>query len=158
MKSDSLPQNQQAPPVNTLTASEPKAPRRWLPFWPHYVLSEFIAWYIMLGILITLSALFPAGLEEKADAFKTPPHVKPEWYFLAVYQFLKVAAVFNFLGTEAPRLIGVLAPALGMALLFFLPFLDRGRKRPARQRPLMLLVIVGVLVVIIALTVWGQVS
>jgi quinol-cytochrome oxidoreductase complex cytochrome b subunit len=119
-------------------------------------LSEFIAWYVMLGILIILASLFPAGLEDKADAFKTPEHVKPEWYFLAVYQFLKVAAVFNFLGAEAPRLLGVLLPAVGLGLLFFLPFLDRGRKRPARRRPVMLVITATVLVVIIALTVWGQ--
>jgi quinol-cytochrome oxidoreductase complex cytochrome b subunit len=132
--------------------------KRFLPFWPHYVLSELIAWYIVLGILIVLAALFPAGLEEKANAFVTPEHVKPEWYFLAVYQFLKVAAVLNFISTEAPKLIGIFAPAAGLALLFFLPFLDKGRKRPARQRPLMLLITVTILGVIIALTIWGQYS
>ncbi len=138
--------------------SNPTPPKKLLPFWPHYILSEFIAWYIMLGILIILAAIFPAGLEDKADPFKTPEHVKPEWYFLAVYQFLKVAAVFNFLGAEAPRLVGVLAPAVGSVMLFFLPFLDRARKRPARQRPLMLAVTLMILVVILALTVWGQYS
>jgi quinol-cytochrome oxidoreductase complex cytochrome b subunit len=129
-----------------------------LPFWPHYVLSEFIAWYIILGVLITLAALFPAGLEEKANPFQTPEHVKPEWYFLAVYQFLKVASVFSPLGSEAPRLIGIFLPALGMLLLFILPFLDRGPKRPARGRPLLLFLTLTTLVVIIALTLWGQYS
>ncbi|MBI4671218.1 MAG: hypothetical protein HY741_06065 [Chloroflexi bacterium] len=140
--------------------SEPAAPREpdLLPFWPHYVLSEFIAWYIVLGVLITLAALFPAGLEEKANALQTPEHVKPEWYFLAVYQFLKVASVFASLGSEAPRLTGILLPAIGMALLFFLPFLDRGPKRPARRRPLLLILTILILAVVIALTVWGQYS
>lgn len=129
-----------------------------LPFWPHYVLSEFIAWYIVWGILIVLAALSPAGLEEKANAFVTPEHVKPEWYFLAVYQFLKLAAVLNFISTDAPKLIGIFAPAVGLGLLFFLPFLDRGPKRPARRRPLMLLITFITLAVIIALTIWGQYS
>jgi quinol-cytochrome oxidoreductase complex cytochrome b subunit len=132
--------------------------KKILPFWPHYVLSEFIAWYIILGVLITLAALFPAGLEEKANALQTPEHVKPEWYFLAVYQFLKVASVFSFLGADAPRLIGIFLPAFGLLLLFILPFLDRGPKRPARSRPLMLLLTATTLVVIIVLTVWGQFS
>lgn len=133
-------------------------PRKLLPFWPHYVLSEFIAWYIVLGILVTLSALFPTGLEAKANPLQTPEHVKPEWYFLAVYQFLKVAAVFNFLGSEAPRLLGILLPGIGLVMLFFLPFLDRVPKRPARRRPVMLAVVVIVLAVIIGLTLWGQFS
>lgn len=144
--------------MNREVKNDTTPPKNFLPFWPHYVLSEFIAWYIMLGILITLAALFPTGLEEKADAFKTPAHVKPEWYFLAVYQFLKVAAVVNFLGAEAPRLIGIFAPAFGLVLLFLLPFLDRGPKRPARRRPLMLLSILGILALVIALTIWGQYS
>ena len=133
-------------------------PKRLLPFWPHYVLSEFIAWYIVLGILVTLSALFPMGLEGKANPLQTPEHVKPEWYFLAVYQFLKVAAVFSFLGSEAPRLLGVLLPGIGLAALFFLPFLDRTPKRPANRRPIMLIVVLLVLAVTIGLTVWGQIS
>ncbi len=132
--------------------------KKFLPFWPHYVLSEFIAWYIILGLLIILAAIFPAGLEDKANAFQTPAHVKPEWYFLAVYQFLKVASVFNFLGADAPRLLGILLPGLGLALLFFLPFLDRRPKRPARRRPLMLGATFTILVVIVALTIWGQYS
>jgi quinol-cytochrome oxidoreductase complex cytochrome b subunit len=143
---------------NESVKREAVAEERLLPFWPHYVLSEMIAWYIVLGILIILAALFPAGLDEKANAFSTPEHVKPEWYFLAVYQFLKVAAVLNFISAEAPKLIGIFAPGLGLVLLFFLPFLDRGPKRPARRRPLMLLITLGILVIIIALTIWGQYS
>lgn len=138
------------------TPQEELPERRLLPFWPHYVLSEFIAWYIVLGILIVLAAMFPASLEDKADPFKTPEHVKPEWYFLSVYQFLKVASVFNFLGPDAPRLIGIFLPAFLLGLLFFLPFLDRGRKRPARKRPLMLALVVIVLIALAGLTLWGQ--
>lgn len=151
MSSRSL--KQEAPQPTLLTPQ-----KRLLPFWPHYVLSELIAWYIVLGILIVLAALFPVGLEEKANAFVTPEHVKPEWYFLAVYQFLKVAAVLNFISTEAPKLAGIFLPGVGLALLFFLPFLDRGAKRPARRRPLMLLITFVILVVFIALTIWGQFS
>ncbi len=137
--------------------------KKLLPFWPHYVLSEFIAWYLILGVLIILAALFPAGLEGKANPFLTPEHVKPEWYFLAVYQFLKVAAVFSFLGPDAPRLLGILLPGVGLVLLFFLPFLDRGKGRPAsyrraRYRPVMLALTSLVLIVVAALTIWGQYS
>ena len=101
--------------------------KKLLPFWPHYVLSELIAWYVILGLLVTLSAIIPAGLEDRANAMLTPEHVKPEWYFLSVYQFLKVAAVFNFLGPDMPRLLGIVIPGVLIAMLFLLPFLDRVR-------------------------------
>jgi quinol-cytochrome oxidoreductase complex cytochrome b subunit len=144
--------------MNPTGKPDDSSPKKLLPFWPHYALSEFIAWYVILGILVTLSALFPAGLEDKANPLLTPEHVKPEWYFLSVYQFLKVASIFNFLGSEAPRLVGIFLPGVALALLFFLPFLDRSRKRPAHTRPVMLAVVVLVLLIIIALTVWGLTS
>lgn len=146
-------------PFESQTPLVKETPKRaLLPFWPHYVLSEFIAWYIVLGILIILAALFPASLEDKADPFTTPAHVKPEWYFLSVYQFLKVASVFSFLGADAPRLLGILIPGFALLLLFLLPFLDRGPKRPARRRPLMLLAVLLIFAVLIGLTIWGQFS
>ena len=138
--------------------SDKSKPKNLLPFWPHYVLSELIAWYVILGILVTLAAFLPAGLEDRANPLLTPEHVKPEWYFVSVYQFLKVAAVFSFLGADAPRLLGIVIPGIVMAALFFLPFLDRGPKRPARQRPRMLIILVSVLVILIGLTLWGQYS
>ncbi len=138
--------------------TKPNKDKRLLPFWPHYVLSEFIAWYIVLGLLIILAAIFPAGLEDKANALQTPEHVKPEWYFLSVYQFLKVASVFSFLGPDAPRLLGIVVPGIGLALLFFLPFLDRGPKRRLRRRPVLLVLTPIVLAIIIALSIWGQYS
>jgi quinol-cytochrome oxidoreductase complex cytochrome b subunit len=139
-------------------SDEPQPPKKLLPFWPHYALSEFIAWYVMLGVLVILAAIFPAGLEDKANPLLTPEHVKPEWYFLSVYQFLKVAAVFNFLGSEAPRFLGIFLPGVALALLFLLPFLDRAPKRPARRRPVMLVLLAIVLLIVIGLTVWGQFS
>ena len=139
-------------------SAPPQGEKKIVPFWPHYLLSEFIAWYIVLGILVTLAALWPAGLEAKANALLTPEHVKPEWYFLAIYQFLKVATAFSFLGADAPRLAGIIVPGIGMGLLFFLPFLDRGPKRLARKRPIMLAVLIITLAIMVYLTYLGQVS
>ena len=43
----------------------------------------------LLAILVVLASVFPAGLEEEANPLETPAHIKPEWYFLAVYELLK---------------------------------------------------------------------
>ena len=133
-----------------------KKPKQLLPFWPHYVLSEFIAWYFMLGILIALASLIPAGLEDKADAFRTPPEVKPEWYFLFVYQLLKDVAFLSAIHPELPKLAGIMVPGIGLLLLALLPFLDKSKKRPAKERPVMLAVVAIILLIIIILTLRGQ--
>ena len=136
---------------------DPKKPKQLLPFWPHYILSEFIAWYAMLGVLIALASLLPADLQAKADPFRTPPDVKPEWYFLFLYQLLKDAAFLSVLNPELPKLAGITIPGIGLVFLALLPFLDRSKKRPARERPLMLAIVIIILAIVIFLTVRGQV-
>jgi quinol-cytochrome oxidoreductase complex cytochrome b subunit len=122
--------------------------KKLLPFFPHYMLDEVIAWYVMLAILILLASLFPAGLEEPANPLHTPEHTKPEWYFLFLYQWLKFV----------PRLVGVLAPLVGGLLLFLLPLLDRNPYLPAHKRPVAVTIGAVVVIAIIALTIWGWLS
>ncbi len=118
------------------------------PFFPNYLLDEVVAWYVILAILVVLASVFPAGLEGQANPLETPAHIKPEWYYLAVYQLLKII----------PRTIAVMAPVIGIGLLIAWPFLDRNPEVLARRRKLAVagatLVVVGVIV----LTVWGYVS
>lgn len=118
------------------------------PFFPNYVLDEVIAWAAMLALLVVLASVLPAGLEEKANPLQTPAHVKPEWYFLAAYQLLKIV----------PRDIGILAPLVGIAALGLLPFFDRNPEVRARKRPLVLFMGAVVGVAIVGLSVWGYYS
>jgi cytochrome b6-f complex subunit 4 len=122
--------------------------RGLIPFFPNYILDEVIAWYVALGLLIVLASLLPTGLEEQADPLSTPAHVKPEWYFLSLYQALKFV----------PRFVGVVAPAIGVVLLLFVPFIDRGKGRSLRSRWAAVAVGAVVIVVIVALTLWGWLS
>lgn len=119
-----------------------------LPFFPNYLLDEVIAWYVILAIIVVLASLFPAGLEEQADPFKTPPHIKPEWYFLALYQALKLI----------PRVVGVTAPIVGILILLVVPFLDRNPQKVWRRRPIAVGLGIVVLVATVVLTVWGWIS
>ena len=128
--------------------SEKPGRRKLIPFFPDYILDEVIAWYIALALLVVLASLLPAGLEEKADPLSTPAHIKPEWYFLFLYQALKLV----------PRIVGVLAPGIGVALLVALPFIDRKPDRSMSDRRLQISIGIITAVVIVALTVWGWLS
>lgn len=119
-----------------------------LPFFPNYVLDEVIAWYVMLAILVILASLLPAGLEEPADPLRTPPHSKPEWYFLFLYQGLKYV----------PRVVGVMAPIVGGLLLLVLPFIDRNPQHAPRRRPVAMAIGIVTLIGIIALSILGWLS
>jgi len=135
-------------PSTRSTPSTPATDERLRPFWPHYLLDELIAWYVLLGILVVLASMFPAGLEEEANALETPAHIKPEWYFLAVYELLK----------HVPRIVGILLPVVGIGLLTVWPFLDRSPEVLARRRKVAVGGATLVLAAGIGLTIWGYVS
>ena len=122
--------------------------KKLLPFYPHYMLDEFIAWYIMLAVLIIMASLFPAGLEEPANPLRTPEHAKPEWYFLFLYQGLKLV----------PRFVGVIVPLIGILLLLLLPLIDRNPEVVPRKRPVSIIIGVVIFIGIVALTIWGWLS
>lgn len=119
-----------------------------MPWFPNFVISEVVLTYILLALLIVLASIFPAGLEERPDPLRTPPHIKPEWYFLFLYQFVK----------KVPPLVGVSAPLVGIFLLILLPFLDRSAERHPRKRIVAVTVGMVVVIALLGLTVWGYLS
>jgi ubiquinol-cytochrome c reductase cytochrome b subunit len=135
-------------PGSSQASSAEEEKSRLLPFFPNYVLDEVIAWYVMLAAIVVLASLFPAGLEEPADPLRTPPHTKPEWYFLFLYQGLKVV----------PRIVGVTLPLVAGAIVFLLPFLDRNPYIAARRRPIVIMAGLISVAGIIIFTVWGWLS
>jgi quinol-cytochrome oxidoreductase complex cytochrome b subunit len=114
-------------------------------FFPRQVLKEVFFLNVGFALLVTVAAYLPWELGEPAS-LETPEGIKPEWYFLPVYQFLKYfdddlyAAVplleraSTFFGLT-PESVGVLALTLAGLVLFLLPFIDRGRERRIRKRP-----------------------
>ena len=120
-------------------------------FFPNFFLRDAIGWVLAIGALAALAALFPWELGEKADAFASAPAgIRPEWYFLFMFQTLKLIPpkILSFDG----EVIGILAFGVGGLMLFILPFLDNPGK-PRRR----IFIVIGVIVVlyIIALTIIG---
>jgi quinol-cytochrome oxidoreductase complex cytochrome b subunit len=150
-----------------MSQSESAQPKRYkhpeyreedtIPFFPNYIILEVIVSYVVLAALIVLASVLPVGLEEKADPFNTPQHIKPEWYFLWIYQFIKVPPSIIGPGTLA-NLAGIFIPAIGILLLILLPFLDRkAERRPAKRKVAMVMTVL-ILVVFVALSIWGWYS
>ncbi len=129
------------------------ASRRTIPFFPDFFLRDLVGWLTALAILAALAAYFPAELGEKADPFAPAPvGIKPEWYFMFMFQTLKLLPA-HILGVEG-EVVGVLGFGVAGLLLFFLPFLDR---RSARNEPSPLFTWIGlaIIVYIVVLTVVG---
>jgi quinol-cytochrome oxidoreductase complex cytochrome b subunit len=113
------------------------------PFFPRQVYRDLIACSLGFALLVTFATWWPWHLGEPADRFGTPDGIKPEWYFLPMYQFLKyfddnLYSALPFLRSWGvdPAFLGVLT-INGVALvLFLLPVIDRGKERKITRRPI----------------------
>lgn len=104
--------------------------KREMRFFPNFLLRELMAWYIALGVLGALAAFSPWGLGTKADPFApAPAGIKPEWYFLFMFQTLKLIPAK--LGMLDGEVVGILTFSLAGLIWLLVPFLE-GTKRTQR--------------------------
>jgi cytochrome b6 len=94
-----------------------------IPFWPNFVYREMRVWLVLLGLLVTAAAFFPPALGKAADLMAPAPEgIKPEWYFLFLFQTLKIfPARVLFVDGDTVAVLGVL---MGLVIIFFLPLID----------------------------------
>ena len=115
-----------------------------MPFFPHFFLRDMVGWYIALGLLAALAALFPWELGQKADPFgSAPPGIKPEWYFLFMFETLKELPG-HILGLEG-EFLGVMFFNLCGLMVLLVPFVDFGASRGRARRCLNLLATAAVI-------------
>ena len=135
-----------------LSLENEKGRVRQLPFWPNFIYREMAAWLILLGVLFTVSMFLPPSLGKAADLMAPAPEgIKPEWYFLFLFQMLKVfPAKILFANGDT---IAVLLIILAGILFFFLPLIDN---KPARIKGKLITVIAYAFIVFAAaMTVWS---
>nr|QNS38197.1 cytochrome b [Apaloderma vittatum] len=103
-----------------------------IPFHPYFSLKDILGFALMFLLLATLALFSPNLLGDPenftpANPLVTPPHIKPEWYFLFAYAILR--SIPNKLG-------GVLALAASVLVLFLAPLLHKSKQRTMTFRPL----------------------
>ncbi len=110
-----------------------KAPADGVPFHPYFTVKDtfYTGCFLMICAFIlffepTLGGWF---LEHdnfvEANRLVTPEHIKPVWYYTPFYAMLRVVP---------DKLLGVLVMFGAIIVLFFLPWLDRGKVKSWRYR------------------------
>nr|ADY86094.1 cytochrome b [Phelsuma laticauda] len=117
-------------------------------FHPYFSYKDVLGVITMITVLLTLSMFSPNSLGDPenfspANPLSTPPHIKPEWYFLFAYAILR--AVPNKLG-------GVLALTFSIAILFLMPLLHNAKQRSTTLRPTPRLTFWALITIIMILT------
>jgi quinol-cytochrome oxidoreductase complex cytochrome b subunit len=98
-----------------------------------------MSWFPILlftAMLVAVSYLLPAELGRRADPNRTPLPILSDWYFLALYQYVKYT----------PPLWAGLGPGLLIGFGMLVPFLDRSKGRRPIERPFFF--VVGVLALV----------
>nr|YP_009368139.1 cytochrome b [Lepilemur milanoii]AAZ92455.1 cytochrome b [Lepilemur ankaranensis]ADP68192.1 cytochrome b [Lepilemur milanoii] len=103
-----------------------------IPFHPYYTTKDFLGLLLLILLLMTTALFYPDLLGDPdnytpANPLNTPPHIKPEWYFLFAYAILR--SIPNKLG-------GVLALILSILILMVIPFLQPNKQQTMAFRPL----------------------
>ena len=108
-----------------------------IPFHPYYTVKDIVGVIVFLMVFSAIVFFAPEMggyfLEKAnfvpADPLKTPEHIAPLWYFTPFYAILR--AVPPLFGSQFP---GVVAMGMSIVLMFFLPWLDRGKVKSIRYR------------------------
>ncbi|SDQ94281.1 ubiquinol-cytochrome c reductase cytochrome b subunit [Pseudoxanthomonas sp. CF385] len=113
----------------------PTAPTDGIPFHPYYTVKDgfYVGGFLILAAFIVFFAPAMGGwfLEHdnftEANRLVTPEHIKPVWYYTPFYAMLRVVP---------HKLSGVLVMFGAIAILFAVPWLDRGKVKSIRYRGL----------------------
>lgn len=113
----------------------PANEKKTIPFFPNFALRELLIWLIVINILAILAVFFPWELGTKADPFSSAPvGIKPEWYFLFMFQLFKfLPGEILFLPGE---FVGILLFAIGGLLWTIVPFWDSKTPEGKKNRRL----------------------
>nr|AAF15171.1 cytochrome b [Eliurus majori] len=103
-----------------------------IPFHPYYTIKDILGVLLLFLFLMSLVLFAPDLLGDPdnytpANPLNTPPHIKPEWYFLFAYAILR--SIPNKLG-------GVLALILSILVLALIPHLHTSKLQSLMFRPL----------------------
>jgi menaquinol-cytochrome c reductase cytochrome b/c subunit len=122
------------------------------------IIGMAVAWHATAG---PINSAHPTGqngvlgalYEQKANPAVQSTEPRPEWYFLFLFELLRI-----FKSPWELIFATIIIPTIFMVLLIVWPFLDRGRDRRISRRPVGMAFGLSVPAVLIALTIAGGVA
>jgi len=97
-----------------------RPPEKIVMTFPNLIIREVICFQVVVIVLVIISLLFDAPLEELANPQNTPNPAKAPWYFLGLQELLHVFP---------PVVAGVLIPFCVVVALVIIPYFEINIKR-----------------------------
>ena len=83
--------------------------------WPNLLIAEIFVFVLTVAVILVISLVFQAPLEEPVNAMHPPNPAKAPWYFLGLQELVSYSAFWG----------GVGIPGIEVAILMLVPYLDR---------------------------------
>ncbi|MCL5020461.1 MAG: cytochrome bc complex cytochrome b subunit [Bacteroidetes bacterium] len=117
-------------------------------FFPNFMMRQAAVWSGGLAVLLAFVTIYPANLTPKVNSLlPAPAGIKPEWYFLFVFQTLRTF----------PDIVGLGALTLGGIIWMLVPFLDRKSLR-GEKSIFFTLFGIAVIVYVVTMTVMAYIT
>lgn len=127
-----------------------RGPEETVQSWPHLVVRELLLFLLVFTVIVGVSLLFNAPLEEPGNPLHSTNPAKAPWYFVGIQELVSYSA---FLG-------GIVAPAVIVFSLLLLPYLDRNPKGTgvwfSRDRKIATLLFTVFVIAMVVLILIGQ--
>ncbi len=118
-------------------------------FFPEHLARSSIVFIVVLGIILLLSLFAEIPKEDLAGTIDASYLPRPEWYYMWLFQLLTY-----FSGsTEVIGSLGI--PAIGVLLLFGIPFLEKSKFLGPANRPIAVSIGVTGIICIVYLSITG---
>jgi len=83
--------------------------------WPNLLMAELFVFVLTISVILVVSLLFSAPLEQPVNVMHPPNPAKAPWYFLGLQEMVSYSAFWGGIGI----------PGLMVAMLFLVPYIDR---------------------------------
>jgi ubiquinol-cytochrome c reductase cytochrome b subunit len=114
-----------------------------VPFVPHVIGKDLIFGSAVLIAIVLCAAIFgPAGPSGPPDPALIQTAPRPDFYFLFIY------TVLALLPPYMETFLLLVAPVIGIALIFLLPFISNTGEKSPRRRPVAVLTVIVVFLVL----------
>jgi len=90
--------------------------------WPNLLMAELFVFVLTVSIILVVSLLFNAPLEQPVNVMHPPNPAKAPWYFLGLQEMVSYSAFWGGIGV----------PTVFVLLLFLTPYIDRDPKGVGR--------------------------
>lgn len=134
------------------TAFEKKEHADGHPYYPYFFQKQMFMALIYISVLFCIitfapSLFLPVEANTPADPLRTPANIRPEWYFLAPYQMLKLIP---------NKFLGISIQIILVSIFIVWPFLDTQKEKNILKRPVLRGVFISLMFLWVLLMFWGM--